>query len=103
MATVIVLFNLKEGQSAHDYEQWARAVDVPTVNGLDSVNSFRVYRTKGMLGTDAPAPYQYIEVLQVTDLAGLGRDISSEEMQQIASSFQGMADNPTFIICEQFA
>jgi hypothetical protein len=41
-ATLIVLFSLKEGRSADDYERWARETDVPTGKGLPSVGDFRV-------------------------------------------------------------
>lgn len=103
MATLIVLFNLKEGQSPEEYERWARDVDVPTVSDLDSVNSFRAYRAQGLLGSDAASPYRYVEVIQVADMNALGKDIATEPMQKIAQAFQQMADNPTFIVCEQFA
>lgn len=103
MATVIVLFNLKPGQSAADYEKWAKDTDVPTVVGLKSVDDFRVYRAKGILGSDARSPYQYVEVLAVNDMNGLMADIGSETMQKIAAAFQSMTDNPTFIVTEQFA
>jgi hypothetical protein len=103
MATLIVLFNLKPGQNIADYEKWAKETDVPTVKGLKSVDDFRVYRAKGLLGSDARAPYQYIEVLEINNMDGLLNEIGSEIMQKIAAAFQGMADNPTFIVTEQFA
>ncbi len=103
MATLIVLFNLREGQDPAAYEHWARDVDVPTVSGLESVNSFRVYRATGLLGSDSAPPYRYIEVIQVSNMQTLVEEIGTEEMQKVAATFQGMADNPTFIVCEQFA
>ena len=48
MATLIVLFNLKEGASAAEYEAWAKKKDVPTVKGLSSVGDFRVFRSSGI-------------------------------------------------------
>lgn len=32
MPTIVVLFNLKPGASVADYENWARAKDLPVVN-----------------------------------------------------------------------
>lgn len=103
MATLIVLFNLKEGASAAEYEAWAKSKDVPTVKGLSSVDDFRVFRSSGILGTDAAAPYEYVEIIEVNDLNQLGIDISSEKMQAIAAEFSTFADNPTFILAEQSA
>jgi REDY-like protein HapK len=103
MTTLIVLFNLKAGQSVADYEAWAKTTDVPTVKGLKSINDFRVYRASGLLGTDKPAPYQYVEVVEVNNMEEFGAEISTEIMKHIAARFQQMADNPSFIITEQFA
>ena len=98
--TIVVLFNLKPGVSPSDYEQWARTTDLPTVRKLDAVDQFSVLRTTGLLGSDAPAPYQYVELLVVKDMQQLGADVSSETMQKVAAEFQQLADNPQFILTE---
>ncbi|WP_226660880.1 REDY-like protein HapK [Microbulbifer aggregans] len=98
--TIVVLFNLKPGVSPSDYEQWARTTDLPTVQKLGSIDDFSVLRTTGLLGTDAPAPYQYVELLVVNDMEGLGADVSSETMQRVAAEFQQFADNPKFMLTE---
>ena len=102
MATKIVaLFNLKPGISVADYETWARTKDIPTVNGLKSVDSFAVFRSAGLLGSDAPPPYKYIEIIDVNDMATFGGEVSTETMQKIAGEFQAMADDLAFILTEQ--
>ena len=103
MATLIVLFNLRESVSASEYEAWAKSKDVPTVKGLSSIDDFRVFRSSGILGTDVAAPYQYIEIIEVSDMNQFGIDVSSEKMQAIAAEFGTFADNPTFILSEQSA
>ena len=97
MTKIIVLFNLKAGVTAEDYEAWALAVDVPAVNGLNSVAEFDVFRTSGLLG-GGEAPYQYVETIDVPDLEALGADVASEVMQKISAEFQQFADNPLFMI-----
>ena len=47
---IIALFNLKPGVKMADYEAWARAKDLPTVNGLPSIKSFQVFKTKEVMG-----------------------------------------------------
>jgi len=102
MATrIIVIFNLKAGVNPEEYESWARVTDIPTVNTLGSVSSFEVLRGVGVLGSDAPPPYQYIEVLDVKDMEALGADVGTERMQRISKEFQQWADNPVFIITER--
>lgn len=98
--TIVVLFNLKPGVSPSDYEQWAKSTDLPTVRKLGSVDDFSVLRTTGLLGTETPAPYQYVELLVVNDMEKLGGDVSSETMQRVASEFQQFADNPQFMLTE---
>nr|WP_010130710.1 hypothetical protein [Microbulbifer agarilyticus] len=101
MATmIVVLFNLKPGVNPSDYEQWANTTDLPTVRDLASVNQFSVLRTTGLLGVDAPAPYQYVELLEVNSMEKLGADVSSETMRRVAAEFQQFADNPQFILTE---
>lgn len=97
---IVVLFNLKPGASREDYENWARSTDIPNVNALASVNNFSVLRTTGLLGSDAAAPYEYVELLDVGDMEQLGSDISTETMQRIAAEFQDFADGPAFMLTE---
>ena len=97
---IVVLFNLKQGASHQDYEDWAKSTDIPTVKALASVSDFSVLRTTGLLGTDAPAPYQYIELLEVADMELLGADVASETMQRVAAEFQAFADSPAFMLTE---
>lgn len=97
MTTIIVLFNLKPGISVADYERFAREMDIPEVNRLPSVESFEVLKASGLMG-GGDSPYAYVEVLRVRDLARLGQDVQSPVMQQVVSTFRGMADNPLFIV-----
>jgi hypothetical protein len=96
---LIALFNLKPGISVADYEAWARSADIPTVNKLASVSSFRVFRTTGLLGSDAKAPYAYVETIDIDDMDGFWNDVGSPAMQEIAAAFAGMAD-VTFMTAE---
>jgi hypothetical protein len=100
MTTIVVLFNLKAGKSKSDYEAWAKATDLPTVNSLKSVDSFKVFRASGLLGSGASSPYQYIETLEINDMDGLFADIGGPVMQKVAAQFQVFADNPIFIVTE---
>jgi hypothetical protein len=92
MSRVIAVFNLKAQVLEHDYEAWAKRVDIPTVNALPSVGSFEVLKVTGQLGSDAPPPYRYIEVIDIQDEEGFARDVASAPMQKIASEFRAMVD-----------
>ncbi|WP_417619557.1 REDY-like protein HapK [Parasphingorhabdus sp.] len=97
---IIVVFNLKEGVSAADYEAWAKKDDIPGVNRLGSVEKFTVHKATGLFGSDDAAPYQYIEVLDINGMDPFVADISTEEFQAMAAPFQNFAENPQFILTE---
>lgn len=98
MLTVVVLFNLKPGVKAGDYEAWARSTDLPIVNKLPSVREFRVLRSRGLLGSDAEAPYQYVEIIEIESVEALFADVGTPIMQRVASEFQAFAADPQFIV-----
>jgi hypothetical protein len=99
MTTIVVLFNLKAGVGVAEYEDWARHTDLPNVNGLPSVRSFRVLRSGGLL-SGAPGPYQYVELIELRSLEGFRAEVKSELMQGVAREFRTYADAPLFIATE---
>lgn len=98
MTTLIVLFNLKPDADVQAYETWAKTTDLPIVRKLPSIVSFNVYRSSGVLGSDADAPYQYVEVLEVTDMEQFGADVGTDVMAKVAGEFRSFADSPTFML-----
>jgi len=89
---LLVLFNLKPGVSREQYERWARENDLPTVRALASIRGFEVYRIPGLLGSDAPAPYEYAEIIDISDMQRFGAEIATERMRAIAARFAELAD-----------
>ncbi len=89
---IIALFNLKAGVEVADYEAWAQTVDLPTVNGLPSIDKFEVFKTAEVMGSDGDPPYQYIEIIDVRDMGQFGQDVSTPVMQAVAKDFSGMAE-----------
>lgn len=100
MSKVIVLFNLKEGVPVTAYEDWAQNTDLPMVNKLPGVDNFEVLRTISLFGSDDAAPYQYIEIIDISDMEKFQTALGDETMQRVAQEFQGFADNPIFIATE---
>jgi hypothetical protein len=94
---ISVLVNLKPGIDPAEYEEWARTTDMPGVRALGSCTDFQVYRTTGLLGSDAPPPYRYIETIDISGMDEFGADVQSEAVQKVAAEFQRFADNPQFI------
>lgn len=97
---IVCLFNLKHGVSRADYEDWARTRDIPGVRALGSVAGFTVHRATGVFGSDAPPPYDYIEVIDVHGMDPFVADVTTPEFQAMAAPFQDYADNPVFVLTE---
>jgi len=95
---ILVLFNLKAGVSADDYEHWAKTRDMPAVRSLPSIDDFRAYRVTGLLGSETPAPYGYAEVIDVADMDGFFTDIGTPTMQEVSAEFQNWTDAPLFLM-----
>ena len=95
---LLVLFNLKPGVSAADYEHWAKTRDIPTVRSLPSIDDFRAYRVTGLLRSDTLAPYAYAEVIDVANMDGFFSDIGTPTMQAVSAEFQNWADAPLFLM-----
>ena len=98
---IVALFNLKPGVTEADYEAWAKATDLPTVNGLKSVDEFAVFKSVGLLGSDDKPPYAYIEIIDVNDMEVFGAEVGTETMQKVAGEFQAMVDDLAFILTDK--
>jgi REDY-like protein HapK len=97
---IIVLFNLLPGVGPAAYEEWAKKRDIPAVRALPSVDDFQVYRATGLLGSDAKPPYAFIEIIDVADMEGFGKDVASAAVQAVAAEFRTFADTPVFMLTE---
>ena len=98
---ILALFNLKPGVSVADYEAWAKSVDIPTVNGLGSIEKFEVYKATGLLFAEGKAPYEYFETIDILNMDQFAEEAGSKTMQKVASELQAMADDLVFITTKQ--
>lgn len=97
---IFAVFNLKPGVSPEAYEKWAKTVDMPIVNKLPSIDSFRVFRSTALLGSDDTPPFGYIEVLKINDMDVFFADVAKPAMQEVAEAFGGMVD-VQFVMTEE--
>jgi hypothetical protein len=91
---------LKTDADRAEYENWAKTTDLPTVRALPSVDGFEVQRIGGLFGSDDPAPYDYVEIIDIASLNQFGKDVSTETMAAVAAEFQTFADSPVFMLAE---
>lgn len=98
---IVVLFNLKPGASVADYERWVRETDIPGVRSLKSIGGYTVHRATGVLGSEAPPRYAYVEIIDVADMAQFGEDAAGPVVQKLSAELVGFADDPHFILTEE--
>jgi hypothetical protein len=75
MPTVFFLARLREGVDPAVYEAWVRSFDYPTAQSIPSIISYKTHRIAGPL-RQASVPYDYIEVVEVTDIDAYRRDLA---------------------------
>lgn len=71
---VFILNRLHVSADPTEYERWVREVDYPVARALPAITSYEVYRLDGPLREGA-VPYDYIEVVEVTDLDDYRADL----------------------------
>ncbi len=101
MTSILVLFNLKADAVISDYENWAKAKDIPLIKSLESVNDFKVFKMENLLGSANKSPYQYAEIIEVKNIDEFFADLGNEAVQAGAKQFNEFADNPLFIVANQ--
>lgn len=65
---VFFLNKLREGVEPEDYEAWVREVDYPLARSMPTIERYDVTRLDGLLQGDGDPPYDYLEVVEITDL-----------------------------------
>ena len=85
MPTAFFLTKLKPGANSKEYEKWVRERDYPTAKRIKSIKSYRVHRINGAF--EGQKKYDYIEVLEITDLDTYTRDLSSSEGKKLLAEW----------------
>jgi hypothetical protein len=65
---VFFLNRLHEGADRDEYEAWIRRVDYPIARAQGAITSYTVTRIDGTLTGEGASPYDYLEVIEITDL-----------------------------------
>ena len=101
MSYLVVLFNLKAGVDPAQYEAWAKSTDMPSVRGLKSIGGFDVFKLNEVFRSGGKPPYDYVELIEVTDMDQFGADAGTDKMKAVAVQFREFADSPIFISSEK--
>jgi hypothetical protein len=88
MAVVFFLNKLRPGVAGRDYERWVREVDYPTARSLDTIRSYVVARMDATLDGN-PAPYDYIERVEITNIDNYRKELADPKMGDFAQQWSG--------------
>ena len=80
---VFFLNRLREGVDPAEYEEWIRRVDYPVARAQGAIASYTVTRIEGTISGEAASPYDYLEVIEVTDLEAYRALGSLPEFEQL--------------------
>lgn len=81
MPVVFWFSRLRPGVSAAEYERWVREVDYRAARDIPSIRSYCVHRIDGPCVGDS-APYDYVEVVEITGIDQYRRDIQQHPAAQ---------------------
>jgi hypothetical protein len=87
---VFFLNRLREGVDSDEYEAWIRRVDYPIARAQGAITNYTVTRIEGTLSGEEKSPYDYLEVIEITDLdayRALGALPEFEQLLQEWSQF----------------
>ncbi|HEV2282194.1 MAG TPA: hypothetical protein VGX75_07365 [bacterium] len=82
MPFVFFLQRLRPGVRPEDYERWVREFDYPTARTLSSIVSYRNFRLNAPF-RKTDVGYQYLEVIEITDLEAYRKDLDSPPAQEL--------------------
>ena len=83
MPTVVWYSRLQPGVDPANYERWVEQVDYVGARKIPSILSYRVFRMQGPCIGERKAPdYDYIEVVEVTDMRSYLNDLDDHPAAQ---------------------
>ena len=80
---VFFLNRLHEGADPAGYEAWIRRVDYPVARAQEAITSYTVTRIEGTLSGEGESPYDYLEVIEISDLEAYRALGDKPEFQQL--------------------
>lgn len=103
MDTMIVMYNLKEGQSEAEFEQWLREVDIPGYATMSSMRNPRYYRAGKLLGEEKPAPYKYTVVIDMDGPQAVAAEMAEPKWAAFIADIESRITDATYVTARKIA
>lgn len=95
-----VTFRLKPGVTPEEYEEWFRRVNVPAVQKMSSVKSYRVWRFADVM--EGETTFDIIEEMELDDRGEFEREIEElPEMAAMLEEWYGRVADQTVVFAEE--
>tara|TARA_B100001013_G_scaffold214777_1_gene130810 strand:- start:303 stop:605 length:303 start_codon:yes stop_codon:yes gene_type:complete len=86
MTKVFFLNKLKKDVKPSDYEKWVKERDYPVARNVKAIKAYDVYKINGAFWGDQT--YDYIEVIDVTDVESYGKAAETPEVKKLLEEWQ---------------
>ena len=86
---VFLLYKLKPGIDRDAFEQRARDVEAGLAAASPAIVSYSLTRLEGLLDSSDPAPYDYVESMEVTSLAEYQGVGSNPDVEAFLKDWEG--------------
>ena len=103
MDTMIVMYNLKPGQSEGEFEQWLRDIDIPGYAGMRSMRNPSYYRAAGLLNDDKPAPFKYTVVIEMDGPQAVEAEMGDPRWSDFIADFESRVADATYVTATKIA
>ena len=93
MTLVFWFSRLRPGVSPQDYAAFIRKVDYPATERIASILNYESIQLRGPVTGEAPLPYQFIDLAEVTEIGAYRADLESHPaVQEVHGQFGRYVD-----------
>ena len=100
MNTMIVMYNLAEGQNEAEFETWLREIDMPGYTKLKSMRNPTYYRASTLLGEDAPAPFKYFVTIEMDSADAVELEMAAPAWEGFVADFESRTVDHAFVVAQ---
>ena len=102
MKQIIISYNLADGVTDADFQNWVKTFDQPNMRSLKRVKSFRTFNNIALLMGDGAPRFSYVEIFDIEDFDGfLNEDMASELVQKVMGQFMPHVKDVEFAIANE--
>lgn len=84
---ICFMYRLRDGVNPTEYERWVREIDAPLATARPTLLRYECVRIDGRIDSDIRSPYDYVELLEVTDVTDDQRGVTGLDADRIAKEW----------------